>query len=205
MVPAFRGSCLFVVSDWGSYLGSHFPFVLCGMLSRYSCLWALLWASRFGFFFFLRFIVFVFVLFLHFFSKIKGWKHHAASWSARYNDRDIMFNLCMHSLSWLLPFPYINLPPLFNVWFMGNSSIFHVFFWFVNYIMKPYDPNQSLIAVTITINMTVNLLGLREAKLSSNMFSRLVTFFYQPACFLTLFPKTLQTARWVEYIHSPEQ
>ena len=32
-----RGSCLLL----GSYLGSHFPIVLCGILSMYSCLWAL--------------------------------------------------------------------------------------------------------------------------------------------------------------------
>ena len=37
-----------VVSDWGSYFGSHFPFVFCGILSMCSCLSALVCiASRF--------------------------------------------------------------------------------------------------------------------------------------------------------------
>ena len=41
MVPNQR-QLFIVVSDWGSYLGSHFPFGVCGFLSMCSCLSALI-------------------------------------------------------------------------------------------------------------------------------------------------------------------
>ena len=37
MVPNQR-QLFIIVSDWGSYLGSHFPNLCCGILSMYSCL-----------------------------------------------------------------------------------------------------------------------------------------------------------------------
>ena len=40
MVPNQR-QLFIVVSDWGSYLGSHFPFVFVGSCSMFSCLSAL--------------------------------------------------------------------------------------------------------------------------------------------------------------------
>ena len=37
MVPNQR-QLFIIVSDWGSYLGCHFPNVLCGIMSIFSCL-----------------------------------------------------------------------------------------------------------------------------------------------------------------------
>ena len=71
-----------VVSDWGSYLGSHFPLVFVGSWSMFSCLSAL----------FLKLHVsFVHVCFdLLSFSFIKNmWNStHSAPWSHLYNERD---------------------------------------------------------------------------------------------------------------------
>ena len=40
LVPNQR-QLFIVVSDWGSYLGCHFPFWFCGLLSMCSCMSAL--------------------------------------------------------------------------------------------------------------------------------------------------------------------
>ena len=48
MVPNQR-QLFIVVSDWGSYFGSHFPLVFVGSCSMFSCLSALfILASRFA-------------------------------------------------------------------------------------------------------------------------------------------------------------
>ena len=82
-----RDSCLFVVSDWGSYLGSHFLIVLCGILTMYSCLVALL-ASRF---------VCALLFCLASFDLLKYVELYAHCSSNHYNDRDIKNVKCQNN------------------------------------------------------------------------------------------------------------
>jgi hypothetical protein len=90
LVPNQR-QLLIVVSDWGSYLGCHFPFWFCGLLSMCSCMSALVvYSGTFG----LLFLVSLFKC-SSCFSLIKEecilitlYSNHAAPWSHRYDDRD---------------------------------------------------------------------------------------------------------------------
>ena len=74
MVPNQR-QLFIVVSDWGSYLGCHFPFWFCGLLSMCSCMSALVVNSG--------------TLFkCSSFNKRRMYSNHTAPWSPRYNERD---------------------------------------------------------------------------------------------------------------------
>ena len=76
-----------VVSDWGPYLGSHFRWGFCGVLSMCSCMSALVVDS----------VTVVWyslvkcssgVLQVFFVNKRRMYSNHAAPWSHRYNERD---------------------------------------------------------------------------------------------------------------------
>ena len=83
MVPNQR-QLFIVISDWGSYLGSHFLICVCGILSTFSCLSA---QQKLHFSF--GWLVCCFVLFSEFrFIKIMLNSTHAAPWSNHYNERD---------------------------------------------------------------------------------------------------------------------
>jgi hypothetical protein len=79
MVPNQR-QLYVVVSDWGSYLGSHSPIVLCGILSTDSCLCAQQIAACFV-------CAFVVLFGVHIIKR-KMYAYHAAPWSIPYDDRD---------------------------------------------------------------------------------------------------------------------
>ena len=76
MVPNQR-QLFIVVSDWGSYLGSHFPHLCCGILSMYLC-------TAVG----SRFVRLLFYSVSFDLLKMMWNSTHAEPWSDPYDERD---------------------------------------------------------------------------------------------------------------------